>query len=70
MAPDLMAWDIRKDYQHCYFKKQPETAFELIQAVRAVDISCCGALRYAGDNPEALRKLREAGLDDAIDKER
>src|SRR2546426_5210227 len=33
---------------HCYFRKQPKTRAELEQAIRAVWVSCCGALRYGG----------------------
>jgi hypothetical protein len=54
-----MAWD--KDSEgresHCYFKKQPETPAEVEQAIKAINGSCCGALRYAGADPEIIKRL-------------
>ena len=58
-APDLMSHDA-PDYphnSHCYFKKQPETPAELDRAIMAVRVSCCGAVRYAGNNPNVLVRL-------------
>jgi hypothetical protein len=46
------------DY-HCYFKNQPETPDELERAIRAVGVSCCGAVRYGGKDPEVLKKLAD-----------
>lgn len=73
VAPDLMEWDHIPSsrggtYPHCYFKKQPESAYELIQAIRAVEISCCGAIRYRGKDPEICKRLKENGCSDAIVK--
>ncbi|HEY6972265.1 MAG TPA: hypothetical protein VJA94_23840 [Candidatus Angelobacter sp.] len=59
MAPDLVAWDydasMRPD--HCYFRKQPVTPGELDRAIKAIDSSCCGALRYSGGDPEIKKRL-------------
>jgi hypothetical protein len=75
-APESVAPDLIGFYEdpsgtncksHCYFKKQPETAEELDRAIRAVQVSCCGAYRYAGDDPGVEKKLRLSGDDTAID---
>lgn len=64
LAPELMDWDRDSEGRpdHCYFRKQPETALELIHAVKAVEGSCCGALRYHGSDPEIIERLKEAAL--------
>jgi hypothetical protein len=56
-APDLMAFD--QEASHCYFKKQPVTPDEFERAARAVWVSCCGAVRYAGDDPAVHRRIAE-----------
>lgn len=43
----------------CYFRRQPETAEEIEQAIRAVHVSCCGAVQYSGSDPEILERLTE-----------
>jgi hypothetical protein len=57
-APDLMTHDEGEEigYQ-CYFKKQPTTPEQLDQAINAVIVSCCGAVRYAGRDPEILKRI-------------
>ena len=57
-APDLMTHD-EDYYDSCYFKRQPSTPKETMQAVNACLVSCCGAVRYDGNNPEILRLLGE-----------
>jgi hypothetical protein len=42
---------------HCYFKKQPQSAAELEEAIKAVNHCCCGAYRYAGSDPEIIARL-------------
>lgn len=61
LAPDLMAWDADAQGRenHCYFKKQPETPQEIDQAIKAIEGSCCGALRYSGSDPKILQKLQK-----------
>lgn len=70
-APELMAWDTDSEGRpsHCYFRKQPETALELIHAVKAIEGSCCGAVRYTGSDPEIIQKLKDAGCAHAIDRQ-
>lgn len=70
LALDLIAWDTDAEGResHCYFKKQPETPQEIDQAVDAINGSCCGAVRYAGSDPEIIQKLNDVGCEDAIDR--
>lgn len=70
LALDLIAWDTDTEgcESHCYFKKQPETPQEIDQAVDAINGSCCGAVRYAGSDPEIIQKLKDVGCEDAIDR--
>jgi hypothetical protein len=59
-APDLMAHctDIDGLY-HCYFRRQPQTPEELDRAIQAVEVGCCGAVRYGGQNPEIVKRLQK-----------
>jgi len=70
-APDLIGFHEDPSWtdatSHCYFKKQPETIAEINRAVKAVWANCCGSFRYAGSDPEVLKKLRGAHSTDAID---
>ena len=50
------------EFSHCYFKKQPENPEELELAKQAVFSSCCGALRYAGTDPEVISDLKSKGV--------
>lgn len=70
VAPDVMAWtedpNTYPGMTHCYFKKQPQDEAELRQALNAIAVSCCGAIRYAGSDKEVLREKRKNGNADAI----
>src|SRR5262249_37917837 len=55
------------EYESCFFKKQPTTPEELDQAIAAMEVSCVPALRYAGDDPEVLRRLQAKELGDRCD---
>ena len=44
-APDLMD----NDDTSCYFSKQPRTPDEVDRAIKAVCVSCCGAVRYVAE---------------------
>jgi len=68
-----MAWESSPNdpHAHCYFKRQPDEPWELKQALAAINASCCGAIYYAGSDPEVLRAVagqyRDQGkFDDAI----
>jgi hypothetical protein len=66
-APTLMGFHEGKGESHCYFKRQPSTAEETEQAIRAISVNCCGAIRYSGSEPEILRKLSELNRRDHCD---
>jgi hypothetical protein len=55
-APELMGYDAEEG--SCYFRRQPETPGELEHAMRAVWASCCGAVRYSGNDPAVFHRLR------------
>lgn len=55
-APELMGFD--QAQQHCYFQRQPATAEETENAIVAVAVACCSALRYAGDDPSTVQRLK------------
>lgn len=57
-VPELIGFD---DASGCYFKRQPQTPEELERAVEAVWMSCVEALRYAGEDPAILERLRARG---------
>jgi len=59
-APELMAnaTDSSGHY-HCYFRRQPANAAEVEHAIRAVFVSCCGAVTYGGTDPSILLRLEE-----------
>jgi len=54
-APELMGLD---NETGCYFRRQPQTPEELDHAIEAVWVSCVEALRYSGNDPEILERLR------------
>ena len=55
-APELMGHD---EQTGCYFKRQPETDEEIEHAVQAIRVSCVKALRYSGNNPKIIERLKE-----------
>jgi hypothetical protein len=57
-APELMGLD---EATGCYFRRQPQTPEEVGHAIEAVWVSCVEALRYAGNDPEILERLRAKG---------
>lgn len=61
-APDLMGFGnnhVTPEYVQCYFKRQPQTREEHNRAFQAASVSCCGAVRYCGSDPELVRRMRE-----------
>ena len=63
-APDLMTHE--GDW-HCYFKRQPQTPAEVEQAIEAVVVSCCNAVRYGGRDPRILAQLIAEGKGNECD---
>jgi hypothetical protein len=60
VAPDLIGWAKNVEYEHCIWKKQPQTPEEFEQAFAAFDASEVGCYRYAGDDPKIMARI---GLD-------
>jgi len=60
-----MAWT--EDQDHCFFLRQPRTPAELDQAILAMEGSEVCALRYRGNDPKILERLRKLGLGDRCD---
>ena len=65
-APSLIGSD-ESGGDHCFFKRQPRSVEEENLAIDALDVSCCGALRYSGKNKRIIRILVERNLADRID---
>lgn len=59
-APDLIDHS-DKDWNHCYFKKQPKTEEEIERAINAIAVSCISGLRYGGKDEKILKRLYEIG---------
>ena len=70
-APDLMGFHEDGSgspaNSHCYFRKQPSTLNEVEQAIMAIRVSEIAALRYGGDNPYILRRLKAFHCEDQCD---
>jgi len=47
---------------HCFFVRQPSKEDETNAAIRAVWASCCGAVRYGGEDPQILTRFAEINL--------
>ncbi len=63
-APTLMSHDERG---HCFFIRQPRTKDETDEAILGLWASCCGAVRYQGQNREILIRLSAQGLAEQCD---
>lgn len=62
-APTLLA-PLTETNSDTYFVKQPETEEEIEQACCAIEVCCVDALRYGGQDPKILARLRRAGNSD------
>jgi hypothetical protein len=58
-APKLISHD---EQDHCFFARQPSTPKETDAAIRGLWASCCGAIRYRGNDEVILSRLAEMGL--------
>jgi ferredoxin len=63
-APELMGFDQETG---CYFERQPQTPEESEHAMEAIRYSCIEALRYAGNDPAILERLRSKGCKSQCD---
>jgi hypothetical protein len=61
-APELIVHD-DSAYNHCYFRRQPTTPEETESACRAVELGCCGSVRYGGRDESILKRLDKWGRD-------
>ena len=52
-APELM----ESDDLSCYFKRQPRTEAEVSQAIEAINVSCCEAVLYVGNDRSIIRRI-------------
>jgi len=64
VAPDLIGY--QKEPEACYFIRQPETEVEVDRAIEAVLAGFVANLRYGGDNPNILRRIRVATRNPAL----
>lgn len=46
---------------HCYVARQPASPAELELTIEALNASCCGAVRYAGTDPDVITRIRKRG---------
>jgi hypothetical protein len=60
-APELLN-DRTAPFDECYFRRQPQTPDEVERAVAAMCVSEMCALRYAGNDPSVIAKLRARDL--------
>lgn len=58
-APKLMSHQLADG--QCFFVRQPLTEDEVDQAILAVNVSCCEAVRYDGHDAAILRRVAELG---------
>lgn len=65
-APDLIDHS-KREYGHCFFKKQPQTPEEIGRAIHAMKVSCVGGIRYGGKNEAILQRLYNLGLEKECD---
>jgi hypothetical protein len=64
-AKGHFAWD--DEVGHCYVCKQPSTDKEVKKMINAVNVSEVSCIRYAGDDPKVLKRLRALGESDQCD---
>jgi len=57
------------DAGHCFFARQPITEDETNAAIRGVRATCCGAVRYGGDDPQILIRFAELGVSSQCDRQ-
>jgi hypothetical protein len=56
-APDLLA-ELKETNGDTYFVKQPSTPEEVERACCAIEVCCVEALRYGGNDPAILQRLK------------
>ena len=66
-APELLN-DPGADFRECHFRRQPQNEAEVERACQAVAVSCVNGLRYGGNDPKVLARLRELGAGHQCDQ--
>ena len=62
VAPELVGW-VDATEMHCRWKKQPEDESELQQAFAIFDSQEAGCHRYAGSDPDIIKRIGEDNCD-------
>ena len=57
VAPNLVGWAENVEFEHCIWKRQPQTQQEIEEAIGAVLASEVACHRYAGNDPGILDRL-------------
>ena len=57
VAPNLVGWAENAEFEHCIWKRQPQTQEEIEEAISAILVSEVGCHRYAGNDPGILDRL-------------
>jgi len=55
-------------FEECYFRRQPQTPDEVVQAMNAICVSEVCALRYGGRDPEIIRQVGPGQSDYSLDE--
>jgi hypothetical protein len=63
IAPELVGWVNEKETR-CYWIRQPQTPDEIDRAIKILHTQELGCHRYAGNDPEILKRLPPAECDD------
>ena len=59
VAPELIGWAENVDQSHCVWKRQPQTAQEIEDAIGVILVSEVACHRYAGDDQRVIdRRIR------------
>ena len=66
-APQLFKYSEATEYMHCCVSKQPTNDADLTNMLTVISCSEFRCVRYRGDDPEVLRRLKDAGNDDCCD---
>lgn len=57
VAPELIGWAENVDTCHCVWKRQPQTAQEIEDAIGVILVSEVACHRYAGDDQRVIDRL-------------
>jgi hypothetical protein len=59
IAPELVGWKLSEtsQFEHCYWIRQPANDDELTRAINIIHAQELGCHRYAGNDPQILRRL-------------